>query len=214
MKKKVLITAVAAMTCMAMAGCSNSSSKVVEIAPGVTIVATGNQGTLTMEPNEENPLATVDFVDPMGDASTEEEYVPVVESVADSFNVKLEDNQYIITANDKNEEAIVFTAPEGYKFENRYGFNEAYLVNEDYSDSYLIIDSTGTLTKESLTKMKDVEDKGDGCFIEKKEAIKAFCFKDDASISIVYNNTKDENVDVDKAVAAIKALVAEMKICK
>lgn len=184
MNKKFIFITVAAMTCMLMAGCGkdNSKPKDVETTPTAEITA---------EPTAEEQKSDVDIL-------------------AEKFNVELADNQYIITANE--EEAIVLTAPEGFKFETRYSSNNAYLVSEDYSESYIIYDCTGTLTKESLAEMEDVQDMGDGCYIEKKELVKAYCFKDDASVAIVYNNTN--GIDVEQATANIKSLVEELKICK
>lgn len=52
MKKKFLLGIIAAtMTCVALVGCgkNNDEARVVEMGPGMSVEATGNHGTFTME---------------------------------------------------------------------------------------------------------------------------------------------------------------------
>ena len=65
MNKKFLVGAiVATMACMSMVGCgrNNSESRVVEMAPGMSIVATGNQGAFTMEGESNWGVITIEDV--------------------------------------------------------------------------------------------------------------------------------------------------------
>lgn len=199
MKKNILLVAIATMTCATVAGCSTNSSEpnVVPQAPETSVEAVSTQGAEATKPDT-NPTDNA------------ESTFSVSDRLAQKFNVKLEDNQYIIT--DREQEAIVLTAPDGFKFQTRYSPNDAYLVNGDYSESYTIYDCASTLKKETLSQMKDVEDLGDGYYIQKKDSIKAFCLKDDRKVTIVYTNADKNNVDTAKMMDTVKALVDGAKV--
>lgn len=200
MIKKIFMTVVATLACAALAGCgmNNNDSHVVDILPGMSIVATGNQGTLSLD---------ADNIDPFADV-----VVKVGDSVAAKYGVQLESNQEIVSA--KEGEAIVVTALDGYKFSTQYTENTATLVKNDYSESYRIYDCTGSLNIDVLKEHYEIKDLGNGFYLQTDSGIKGFWIKDNVSVTILYTNNTNSATDIEKVTANMISIIDTFKICK
>lgn len=197
MIKKILLT-VATIACVAMVGCGNSEPPVVEILPGMTIVADGNGGTLTIEPGDVDPYD--DLVIKAGD------------KLATKYGVQLASNQGIIS--EKEGVAIVVTALDGYKFANQLVENSISIRDNDYSESYTIYACTDTLTVDYMKEHFKVKDLGNGCYLETDGVVRGYWFKDDVSVTIVYANNTQNATNIEKVTADIMSITDAFKICK
>lgn len=200
MKKRTLLAVVATMLCVTVVGCgkNNNKSTDVDLQHGMTVVETGNQGTLAIESESTEPL--------------EDEDIKVGESIAAKFGVQLKNNQGIVTA--KEDEAIVITALDGYKFLSQFTENCVVIEKNDYSESFRIYDCTGTLTEEYMKEQFKVEDMGNGCFLQTDSTTRMFYFNDNVSVTVVYTNNTDKTTDIEMVTANFKALVENFKIVK
>lgn len=197
MIKKILLT-VATIACVAMVGCGNSEPPVVNLLPGMSIVADGNGGTLSIDPGDVDPYD--DLVIKAGD------------KLAPKYGVQLESNQGIIS--EKEGVAIVVTALDGYKFANQLVENSILIRNTDYTESYTIYACTDTLTVDYMKKYFEVKDLGNGCYLETDGVVRAYWFKDDVSVTIVYANNTQNATNIEKVTADIMAITDAFKICK
>lgn len=210
MNKKVLLVGVAAMACVAMVGCgkNNSESRVVELAPGVTVIEEGNQGTMILETNPDNPLGQIIFDDPMVESAPN-----TAESLAEKYGVTLADDQAMITSQEG--EAVVITAPKGCTFAKEYSDNCAVLRDAEGNEIYRIYDCSNGTTETELKEKHQVEDLGNGCYLQTDPAVRVFCFKDNAGVVVAYTRaSSDASVDVETAKKDCLSLIEGMKFCK
>lgn len=200
MKKKVLVAVVATMVCAALAvGCGKSKT---------------GSGNMVNNENATEITETVSF-ETESDATIEETYIPVSERVADRFGVKLESNQGIISGTD--DVAVTMTIPDGYKFTTQYADNSVSMLNDEYSESYEIFVCNDTFTEEYMNKYYDVEDYGNGCFIQadkQDKIINAFWFGDGVKIAFLYTNGTGNPTNFDAVSANIMSIIESFNICK
>lgn len=200
MRKKIFMVVAATMVCATLVvGCGNNKKE------------SGKEATkeTATEITETAPSET-DSVE-----ETEEVDASLGEEIAAKYGVKLESNQGIITSEDG--EAIVVTLLDGYKFLTQHVENYITMEKIDYSESYKVFDCTDMLTEEVMNENAEVEDYGNGLFVQSDKTsaiIKAFWFDGDTKVVVMYTNDTDNSTDFDTVLANIKSIIENLKACK